>query len=435
MIEANLHEFISIDLPALIATIFVASTAAILGNFLVLRRISLMGDAISHAVLPGIVAGFLVSNSRAGSAIFIGAAIAGILCSLLIEFVSKFGKIDASTSMGVVFSIFFAAGVLLMEQAAASSVDLDADCILYGQLELLFWTPPRDWQSLLTLSTLAELPIEVIVSFLTFVFIAACIYIFFKELKISSFDPGLANALGFNTQLIHYAYMVLVAAAIVSSFQIVGSILVISLLICPAATARLLTDKLNVQIFLSLIIGIFCSISGYYLAAFGPALFSYQNSLSAAGSISVMLGIVFGFALFLAPNYGIVSKLLRNFKLEVKVGAEDILGSIYKLEENTGTSCLTQKQALRIAGGGLRGFFSLKRVLGQKLAIKENENISLLEAGRHIAKNLLRNHQLWEIYLEKYVGITRSHVLNTAEQLEHFTDSKLQKKLSDRVEN
>ena len=435
MISASLYEFISLDAPALFSTICVALTCALLGNFLVLRKISLMGDAISHAVLPGIVFGFVITQSRAGLPIFIGAALAGILCALLIEFVRKLGRVDSGASMGVVFSIFFAVGVLFMEQAAASSVDLDADCILHGQLELLFWSPPATWIDLFTISAFSNLPTEVSVSFLVLIVVLTCIFIFYKELKITAFDPALATSLGFNSQYVHYGYMVLVAAAVVSSFQIVGSILVIAMIICPAAAARLLTDKLSTQIYLSLLIALFSSILGYYTAAFGPALLGYTNSISAAGTISLMLGICFAASFILAPRYGLISQRIRNFRLSVRVGAEDILGSLFRLEETSNRDNISSNQAVAIAGSGFRGNYALKRVLDMGFVIKTNSGIELSDKGRDLAKDLARSHKLWEAYLQKYVGLPSSHVHKTAEELEHFTDSELVEKLVKETDN
>ncbi len=278
-------EYISLDLPALLTAIFCGLSCAILGNFLVLRRLSLMGDSISHAVLPGIVLGFLLTSSRSNLVVFVGAALAGVLCAVLVQLVKQLGRVEASAAMGVVFSIFFACGVLLMEQAAARSVDLDADCLLYGQLETIFWYAPKDLESLLSLNSLGLLPAQLISSFIVLVSCLAFVIIFYKELTISSFDPELSSALGFNSKILHYALMVLVAAAVVASFEAVGSILVISSLVCPAATARLFTDRLRTQIALSALFIVGANLLGYYLGAFAPPHLGYAFSLNIAGAI------------------------------------------------------------------------------------------------------------------------------------------------------
>jgi manganese/zinc/iron transport system permease protein len=284
----NISEFIAIDLPALLACSFVAITCALVGNYLVLRKLSLMGDAISHSVLPGIVIAFLISGSRASWPVFIGAVLAGAVSAILIELVKKLGRVEPGAAMGVIFSIFFALGVILIEQAAARSVDLDADCLLHGQLESIFWSPPSEF----SLSSLWLLPDEIWSSFIVLICVSSFVLIFYKELKISSFDPALATSLGFKSSLINILLMIVVACCVVASFKIVGSILVIALLICPAACARLLTSSLNTQLILSLVIAELACLLGYFFAAFGPQLFfNYPHSVSTAGMITVVLGL------------------------------------------------------------------------------------------------------------------------------------------------
>src|SRR4051812_22117411 len=142
------QEFLQIDLPALTAAVLACISCALVGNFLVLRRQSLLGDAISHAILPGIVAGFLVTGSRAGLPVILGALAAAVVAGVLIEAVRRLGRLDSGAAMGVVFTVMFAGGVVLIEQGAARAVDLDADCVLYGQLEAILWLAPTRWSDL-----------------------------------------------------------------------------------------------------------------------------------------------------------------------------------------------------------------------------------------------------------------------------------------------
>ena len=181
----TIYQLLSLDLPPFLSAVFAAASCSLLGNFLVLRRVSLMGDAISHAVLPGIVIAFLVSGSRSSLPIFIGAALAGVLTTLLVELVRRLGRMEAGAAMGVVFSLLFALGVLLIEQAAARNIDLDADCLLHGQLESIFWYPPETWAQFLSLSTIALLPSEVITSICVFALCVLFVLALYKELKIT----------------------------------------------------------------------------------------------------------------------------------------------------------------------------------------------------------------------------------------------------------
>ncbi|MCB0329889.1 MAG: metal ABC transporter permease, partial [Bdellovibrionales bacterium] len=314
-----LSQFIALDLPPLLTAIFSASACALLGTYLLLRKQSMMGDAISHSVLPGIVVAFLLTSSRGGFTIFVGAAIAGLLSAVLIELTRRFGSVESGAAMGVVFSLFFAAGIVILEQAAARSIDLDADCLLHGQLESIFWYPPTGASSLLSYETIEKLPIEVWTSFITLALTLGFILVLFKELQFASFDPALASASGFSSTLIHHLLMAMVACAVVASFKAVGSILVIAMIICPAACARLCTDKLVTQLYLSVLFAVLASILGYFSGAFGPILFGFENSVNAAGMIAVTAGILLGLCVFLAPRYGVIAKNLRRLQLQQRV--------------------------------------------------------------------------------------------------------------------
>lgn len=306
--ELTLASFLQIDLPAVLAAVFATVSCALLGNFLVLRRQSLMGDAVSHAVLPGIVLGFLVAGSRATWPMFVGATFAAVAAAILIEVVRRLAKLESGAAMGVVFSVFFAGGVLLIEQAAAHSVDLDAECVLYGQLEDILWLAPTGWASLLDPAVWAELPREVVTLAVVTALCGLAVTLFWKELKITSFDPDLATTLGIPAGAFNTGLMLLVGMVAVAAFEAVGSILVIAMFICPAAAARLLTDRLSVQVWLSMAIAALCAVGGYVLAAFGPFWVGGDSSLAASGMIAVATGIALAAAVLFAPRYGVLAR-------------------------------------------------------------------------------------------------------------------------------
>jgi manganese/zinc/iron transport system permease protein len=310
--DLTVSSFLQIDLPALLAAVLATVTCALLGNFLVLRRQSLMGDAVSHAVLPGIVLGFLVAGSRATWPMFAGATVAAVAASVLIELVRRFGRVESGAAMGVVFSVFFALGVLLIEQAAAHAVDLDAECVLYGQLEDILWLAPTGWASLLEPAVWAEMPREVVTLAAVALICGLAVTLFYKELKITSFDPELATTLGIPAGTFNIGLMLLVGMVAVAAFEAVGSILVIAMFICPAAAARLLTDRLAVQIGLSLLIAAASAVSGYVLAAFGPFWLGGDSSLAASGMIAVMTGVALAAAVLLGPRYGVLARRRRG---------------------------------------------------------------------------------------------------------------------------
>jgi manganese/zinc/iron transport system permease protein len=300
--------FLQIDLPALLTATFAAMLCALLGNLLVLRRESLLGDAVSHSVLPGIVVGFLVVGSRTTLPMLAGAAIAGVLATLLIRALTRLGRIEPGAAMGVVFTSFFALGVLLIEVAAARSVDLDADCVLYGQLEDVLWLSLRSPADLLTLESWAAAPRELL-TVAAFLAVSAAVLVFaFKEIKIVAFDPAFAAAIGLPVRSIETGLAAFVALAAVGSFEAVGSILVVALLICPAATARLLTDRYTRQMGLSIALGVFSALSGYALATLGPAVLGLELALNAAGTIACMSGLLLALAAVFAPRHGMLAR-------------------------------------------------------------------------------------------------------------------------------
>ncbi|HAW30949.1 MAG TPA: iron ABC transporter, partial [Planctomycetaceae bacterium] len=203
----------------IVAGILCSVATALLGNFLVLRKMSMLGDAITHAILPGLAAAFFISDSRSSLPMFVGAVIAGILTALFTEWIRGFGKVDEGASMGVVFTSLFALGLVMIVQAA-DHVDLDPGCVLYGAIEL---TP-------LDTVLIAGWEIPRVVAVLSIVLLINLLFVvcFLKELKLSSFDPALATTTGFNATLIHYTLMTLVAITAVASFETVGNILVVA---------------------------------------------------------------------------------------------------------------------------------------------------------------------------------------------------------------
>lgn len=307
-------EWYAIDTWIVIVGMLAAISCALLGNFLVLRKMSMMGDAISHAVLPGLAIAFLVTGARASLTMFIGAAVVGVLTAVFTQWVSRFGKVDEGASMGIVFTTLFALGLLLIVQAA-DHVDLDAGCVLYGAIELtpldVVWRPEF-------FGTVLDVPRAAIVLLIVCVVNALFVVLFFKELRISSFDAELATTMGFNANIMHYLLMTLVAVTTVAAFEAVGSIIVIAMLIVPAATAHLLTDRLGTMVILSVFIAVFTAALGHVAALCLPGWLGFDPSIvettSTSGMMAVVAGLVFVAVLFFAPRYGIVTKRLRRLE-------------------------------------------------------------------------------------------------------------------------
>lgn len=306
-----------IDTWIVIVGILAAVSCALLGNFLVLRQMSMMGDAISHAVLPGLAIAFLITQARVSWMMFVGAAIVGVLTVLFTQWISRLGKVDRGASMGIVFTTLFALGLLLIVQAA-DHVDLDPSCVLYGAIE---WTPLDIALRLTLFDTLIEVPRAVLVLSAVVLINTAFVVLFFKELRIVSFDPELATTLGISANKMHYLLMTLVAVTTVAAFEVVGSIIVIAMLIVPAASARLLIDKLTMMVILSVFIAILSAVFGHIGALIVPHWFGFEST-STSGMIAVVAGLIFTCALFFAPSHGIISR--RYFVTKSVYRAQEI---------------------------------------------------------------------------------------------------------------
>lgn len=410
---------LALDLFPLTTGVLAAVCCALLGNFLVLRRLSLMGDAISHSVLPGLVIAFLITATRSPTVMLLGAAVAGLITVLLVELVQRLGRVESGAAMGVVFSILFALGVLLIRQVSAlNTVDLDADCVLHGQLETLVWyqAPPRLIDAL-RWSTLTQAPRTTLMlagmTGAAFVFVA----LLFKELRIAAFDPELASTQGFSAGLLHVLLMVLVAAATVASFEAVGSILVIAMLVVPAATARLLTDRLLSQVGASLMVALLSSVGGYFAATLIPAAF-HLDPLSAAGSMTVVGGVLLITAIIASPRHGLIAKAWRRRALAVAIARDDLLAALYRAAESGIDSLELPRLRGLLAGRSLPA--GLAAATHAELVRQHHGSVSLTHAGREQAATLVRRHRLWEHYLVQQAGLAPDHVHHTAEQLEHL---------------
>ncbi len=295
-------EFVQISLTPILIGILASIACALPGNFLVLRRQALIGDAISHVVLPGIVVAFLLTGAVAAVPMLLGAAGAAIVAVILIEAIRRLGRIEPGAAMGVAFTAMFAAGVLLLEQTDTSGVHLDVEHALMGNLESLIWLSASGWSSLVDPAALAGLPHELPRLAVVCVLIGLLTVLFWRPLKISTFDEGFAAAIGIPTELIGFGLVVTAAVAAVAAFDAVGSIIVIAMFICPPAAARLMTNRLEIQIWWSIAFATLSAILGYVLAGYGPLWLGSGNAVSAAGMIATVSGAILALACLFAPH-------------------------------------------------------------------------------------------------------------------------------------
>ncbi|NUH65395.1 metal ABC transporter permease [Sulfitobacter sp. S0837] len=295
-------EFVPLSLVPMLTGIFVAVACALPGNFLVLRRQALIGDAISHVVLPGIVVAFLLTGMVTTWPMLLGAAGASIIAVLAIEGVRRLGKIEAGAAMGVIFTAMFAGGVLLLEQSDTSNVHLDVEHALYGNLESLIWLDATGWGSLLDPEALATIPVELPRMAVTLLFVALFTALFWRPLKISTFDEGFARTIGMKTGPLGLGLVIVAAIAAVAAFDAVGSIIVIAMFICPPAAARMMTNRLEHQIAWSVLFATLAAVLGYVLAGYGPLWIGLRDSVSAAGMIATVSGVILGLAALFGPH-------------------------------------------------------------------------------------------------------------------------------------
>ncbi|WP_438446463.1 metal ABC transporter permease [Gorillibacterium sp. sgz5001074] len=274
--------------------ILAASACGAVGSFLVLRRMSMIGDAISHSVLPGIVIAFLISGTRDSLPMLLGASVLGLVTVFLIQMFHQQG-VQSDASIGVVFTALFSVGVVLIS-LFTRQVDLDLDCVLYGEIAYTGWDTLTVGGSDIGPKAVWALGIALGLNL-------SMIGLFYKQFKLCAFDPALAAALGIPVALFHYLLMGLVSVTTVASFESVGAILVVGMLVVPAATAYLLTERLSIMILLSMGIGSVSAVLGYFIAAALDA--------SIAGAMISVAGVLFALAFLLSPTHGLVWKKRR----------------------------------------------------------------------------------------------------------------------------
>jgi len=281
----------------------VAIACAIPGTFLVLRKMALITDAISHSILPGIVIGFFITHDLSSPLLIIMAAASGVLTVVLVEFIQKTGLVKEDTAIGLVFPVLFSIGIILIAQNA-NDIHLDVDAVLLGELAFA----PFDRLGFNDID-LGPKSLWIIGSILLITL--GLLFAFFKELKVSTFDAGLASALGLSPAVMHYGLMTVSSITTVGAFDAVGAILVIALMIAPAATAYLLTNDLKKMLVLAVVFGVGSAITGYWVA--------HALDASISGSMTTVLGLVFLIAYLFAPGRGLFSVLYRQRQQRIEV--------------------------------------------------------------------------------------------------------------------
>lgn len=384
---------------ALVTAVLVGVICAVMGSFLLVKRWSLMGDAISHAVLPGIVGALLL-----GIPYFVGALATGLLTALGIGAVERNTRIKSDAAMGIMFVSAFALGLVMISRIEAF---VDVFHILFGNV-------------------LGVRTADLWLAAGAGVIIVLAVALFYKELLFWAFDPVMAQVNGLPTRAIHYLVMLLLSIAIVASLQAVGIVLVIAMLITPAATAFLLTRRFGAMILTATGVGVFSAVTGLYL--------SYYLDVASGAAMVLVSSLLFGLAVFLSPQEGLLWRKLQLRRRALQIAMEDALKVIHDHEERGGEGAVT---AAHLAEGmditQSRARRIVQRMVSRGLARSRGDGIELTDKGMSRARSLVRTHRLWERFLTDEGGRPWDAVHAEAHRLEHFTPEAVTERLAEHL--
>jgi manganese/zinc/iron transport system permease protein len=341
----------------------VAIACAIPGTFLVLRKMAMISDAISHSILPGIVVGFFITQDLNSPLLILLAALTGVITVVLVERIQKTGLVKEDTAIGLVFPALFSIGVIMIAKNA-NDVHLDVDAVLLGELAFA----PFD-RLFISGTDVGPKSLWIIGSIL--VITVGLLIAFFKELKVSTFDAGLAASLGFSPALIHYGLMTVSSVTTVGAFDAVGAILVVALMITPAASAYLLTTDLKKMLGLAIVFGVLSAISGYW--------FAHWLDASIAGSITTMLGLLFLLVYLFAPSKGLIAVMYREKQQRIEVSLLTFL--LHLKNHNEETERHVNHLNEHINWQKVRSKTVLDLALKNNMIVIDNKIVSLTEKG------------------------------------------------------
>jgi len=362
----------SAELEILAIAVLTAVAAALPGAFLVLRRMALVSDAISHAILPGIVVAFFLTHDLNSPLLFVAAAGTGVLTVALIETVRRSRLVPEDAAIGLVFPALFALGVILISRYAGD-VHLDTDAVLLG--ELAFAPFNRLTVAGIDLGPVALWSMGGILA-LNLVFIVVA----FKELKLATVDAGLAATLGFSPVVIHYGLMAIVSLTAVGAFSAVGSILVVALMIAPPATAYLLVERFGAMLWLSAVVAAAGAAVG-----FGAA---YALDVSIAGAMAAACGVLFGAAFLLAPQRGLLAQVRRRSVQRVEFGARMLLVHLLHHENSADApeECRLETLHQHLQWGQAFTRQVVRHAGSRQLVAEAGALLQLSKAGRDLAQ-------------------------------------------------
>ncbi|HEV7866512.1 MAG TPA: iron chelate uptake ABC transporter family permease subunit [Chthoniobacteraceae bacterium] len=400
---------------ALFGSILLGISCGLLGSFLVVRKMALVGDALSHAVLPGVALGFLWNMTKDPVAIFIGATSAGLFGTLVVGWITRTTRLKEDAALGLVLASFFAVGgcLVTMIQRLPTGSKSGIDKFLFGQAAAL------SSQDVTLMAASTALTVILLV-------------LFYKEFLVTSFDPVFARVTGMPVRLLQELMMLLLAFSVVVALQAVGVVLVSAMLITPAAAAYLLTDRMHRMLILAALFGSLAGVVGAFFSFLG-------NNLPTGPFMVLGASTVFGTAFFFAPRHGVVPRWWRRRSRGNRISRENTLKAIYRVLEDRGFSdegvTLEELSALRRD--------TLVEIRLQAAALAQNGlatvdeprgTIHLTPQGWRQACAVVRNHRLWELYLTNAAHYQADHVHEDAERIEHVLGEETVRHLERRLE-
>jgi ABC-type Mn2+/Zn2+ transport system permease subunit/Mn-dependent DtxR family transcriptional regulator len=378
-----------------VTSVLAATVLGALGCFVVLRRMALIGDALSHAVLPGVVVALLLTGSTGVPGLLLGALFAGLLTAVLVNLVSRHSRTKEDSAIGIVFTALFALGIILISSLPRGT-HFDLKCFLFGDPLAVgredFWMMIGIGAGVL-----------------------AIIGLLYHALKLVSFDPVVAAAMGLPVAALHYLLMGMLSATVVAGLKATGVVLVVAMLITPASAAYQLSNRLGTMLLLS---GLFGAVS----AAIGMSLAFVTNSPTGPAMV-VVATLIFGLAMLFSPSHGLVFDWLRRRRLSRHIAVEDLVRAVYKLEEASRTAgrraaTITEvAHEARLVPRRVRSL--LRKPSVRELMRLQDGHLTLTEAGTHRAAEMVRAHRLWESYLADQTNLAPEFIHETAHRLEH----------------
>ena len=382
----------------LIGATLLGALGGMLGSFALLRRQSLLGDALAHAALPGVCLAYLVTGTKSPLPLFAGALVAGLIGALLILVTVRWSRIKEDGAIGIVLSVFFGIGIVLLTyiQKLPAGNQSGLDKYLFGQAATLV---VEDLQVMAVLGAV----------------VVAAILLFYKELKLLAFDPGFGASLGLPMRRLEGLLTLLLVVVVVVGLQTVGVVLIVATLITPAAAARQWTDRLGAMVLLSAGIGAVAGIAGSLASATVPRLPTGPVIVLVSSSVLIV-------SLLLAPERGIVWGMLRERQVADRIRRENLLKDLWLAGERRldFDSFLPSPYLMGVRGqtaGDLSR--SARPLIRAGLAERQGDSLRLTPAGREEAESVVRKHRLWEVYLTRRLELPSDHVHRDAEAMEH----------------